>query len=309
MSGGVRRRGGSGWAYLDLGVLGVTTGRSYLGAVLWIVLLPLAAAVLLGLLAAFVTAPALQALLGGVLLPYAPIVVAGGATVWSAVHVHRRPWQSLVAADLRLDWARLCVGLGVQLAILGGELAVLHLATGWPWHFSPSAGLPLLLLGVLLIPLQAASEEILFRGYLSQALARLVRSRVAVAVAVATLFGLAHLNTRGGLTLPYFALLSLVFSLVSLRDEGLELAIGGHAAINLFGFVAANTALVAPAAAIPTAIPAASPAGAASLTAGSLLVLLVNGALFYGGTRLLVRVFCRPREPTPASERSESPRR
>jgi membrane protease YdiL (CAAX protease family) len=120
-----------------------------------------------------------------------------------------------------------------------------------------------------------------------------IRSRIVIAIAVGAIFGALHLNARGWLTLPYFMLLSLFYSLVSLRDEGLEIAIGGHAGLNLFAYAAANSGVMAPAAIGAATGDGAS--GAMPLNAAAILVLSVDGALFYGLTRLSVRLFCRPR--------------
>jgi len=225
-----------------------------------------------------------------ILMQYGLIVVAGAATLRGVVSSHRRPWRSLVAPDLRLDGRRLAIGAGVQLAILAGQLTLVHALTGWPWRFSTEAGLPLIALALLMIPMQSASEEILFRGYLTQAVGRIVRSRVLIAVLVGLIFGGLHLNTHGPLTVPYFLVLSLIFSLVSLRDERLELTIGGHAGMNLFAYAAANSMVVGPGAigAADTAMP---------FNWAAIVVLIVNGAIFYSLTRLLVRVFCKSRVP------------
>src|SRR6266446_5060675 len=284
-----------GWQFIDLAGLGSNTGRSYAAALLRIVLYPLAVAVLLGL------AVALGAVVGhplpgsmdpivGILIQYGLIVVAGFAVLRSVERSHRRPWRSLVAPDLSIDWRRLAIGGGVQLAILGGELALLHALSGWPWRFAIAAGLPFFLLAVLLIPLQSASEELLFRGYLTQALGRIVRSRILIAATVGALFGVLHLNTHGPLTMPSFFVLSLIFSLVSLRDDRLELAIGGHAATNLFAFGVANASLIGP---------GAVGGGGASMAFNwaAIVALMLNGALFYGITRLLVRLCARRSAP------------
>jgi membrane protease YdiL (CAAX protease family) len=143
------------------------------------------------------------------------------------------------------------------------------------------------LLGValFLVPLQAASEEILFRGYLTQALGRMLPSRCLIVAATALLFGLLHLNNYGPVTLPYFLVVSLLYSLVSLRDGRLELAIGGHAAMNLFAVWLANAISGEP----------ATPHAAVTLTWAMVAILLAHSALFYALTRLLVRRFCHTR--------------
>ncbi len=279
--------------FIDLAELGRNTGRSYTAALLRIILYPLAAAVVLGLAVVLNTVvnhppPGSMDPVVGIFAQYGLIVVAGLAVLRSVERSHRRPWRSLVAPDLSLDWRRLAIGGGVQFAILAGELALVHVLTGWPWRFAISAGLPLFLLAVLLIPLQSASEELLFRGYLTQALGRVVRNRVLIAATVGVVFGLLHLNTYGPLTLPYFFVLSLIFSLVSLRDDRLELAIGGHAAMNLFAFGVANATLVG-----PGAIGAGD--GAMPFNWAAIVALVLNGAAFYGVTRLLVRLFCARR--------------
>lgn len=289
-------RTGCGWRFIDLAGLGINTGRSYLETALWIVVCPLGAAVLLGLAAGISGVvkhrpPDALAPATAILEQYGPIVVAGAAVLLGVARIHRRPWRSLVAADLRIDPRRLAIGFAVEIAILGAQLALVHALTGWPWTWSMPQPVGVFILALVLIPVQAASEEILFRGYLTQSLGRILNSRLAIAAVAGLLFGLLHLNAYGPLTAPYFLVLSLIFSLVSLRDERLELVVGGHAAMNLFAFVTATAMLLGPGMPEPGAIGGGQ--AAAPFNAAAILVLIVNGALFYGLTRLLVRLFAR----------------
>jgi membrane protease YdiL (CAAX protease family) len=184
----------------------------------------------------------------------------------------------------------LAIGFAVEIAILGGQLALVHALTGWPWIFSLPEPLGVFILALVLIPLQAASEELLFRGYLTQTLGRILRSRLAIVLTVGAAFGLLHLNAYGPLTVPYFLVLSLIFSLVSLRDDRLELVIGGHAAMNLFAFVVAS-AMLGPEILGQGMI--GSNQAAMPFNAAAVAVLILNGGLFYGVTRVLVRLLAK----------------
>ncbi len=280
-----------GWQFIDLAGLGRNSARLYALAGAQIVLYPLLVATLLGIAAGVTHAMGRVAALVHVLLRYGPIAVAGATLLYSLPRIHRRPAMSLVAADMHLDWRRLAIGGGVQCAILAAQLVLVHALTGWPWRFAAPAALTVFILAIVLIPLQAASEELLFRGYLTQALGRVVRSRVLIAMVVGIVFGALHLGAYGPLTVPYFCVLSLIFSLVSLRDERLELVIGGHGAMNLFAFAATNLTIL-PVASISTehvVLP---------FNSAAILVLIVDGALFYGICRLLVWLCCE-RRPTP----------
>jgi len=277
-----------GWRFIDLALLGRNTAGTCALALLRIILYPVATAAVIGAFMGVVRVPPPARAFLGILLQFLPIIVGGWAVGRAVESSHRRPFASLIAPDLRIDWRRLAIGLGVELAILGGQLVLVHVLTGWTWKFAISGGRPLFVLVIVLIPLQAASEELVFRGYMTQELGRIVRSRLLIAVAVGLAFGLLHLNKYGPLTVAYFFAVSLVFSLVSLRDERLELAIGGHSAMNLFAFVAANSGLVG-------AAIGGIGGNALVFNWAAIGVLMVNGALFYGLTRLLVRLFCEPR--------------
>lgn len=278
-------RSGYGWQFIDLAALGRNTWRSYIATTLRIVLLP-PAFVMLGILA-LVAAGGSDLMSGGTMPPavialaVAAVVVVGLGLAWGVARSHRRPVMSLISADLALDWRRLAIGAGVEAALLALTIVLGHLIAGQPWPSGPGLSLPALAVVLLLVPLQAASEEMLFRGYLTQALGRLLRSRITIALVVGVLFGAAHFNAYGALTIPYLLLLSLVFSLVSLRDERLELVIGAHAANNWMAFTAFDL----------------FGTGDHAIRLGwpALALLVVNGALFYGGTRLLVDRLCAPR--------------
>jgi membrane protease YdiL (CAAX protease family) len=289
---------GRGWEFIALAALGDNRLRCYLIGLLRVLLYPLGFAVAVGLgigvwngVTAVLTHKPLQGIppIGTMVLQLGSIAMVGAAVIRTTVRTHRRPWRSLIAPDLRLDWRRLAIAVGVEAMLLLGQLALAHALTGQPWGSLSAAQLPVIAVVVLLVPLQAASEEIVFRGYLTQALGLVIPSRCLIAVAVAVLFGGLHLNTYGPLSPPYFMLVSLIYSLVSLRDGRLELTIGAHIAMNVSGIVVAN--------AIPGAVGGAPDGAYAAvvLTWVTLPILAVHGGLFYGLTRLLVRLFCEPR--------------
>jgi hypothetical protein len=98
----------------------------------------------------------------------------------------------------------------------------------------------LIVISVTMIPFQAAFEEIIFRGYLMQGLAVLLRNRWLPLIITSVLFALMHgLNPEvkefGFWTMmPYYTLFGLIFGLMTLLDDGIEAAIGAHAANNAF---------------------------------------------------------------------------
>jgi membrane protease YdiL (CAAX protease family) len=97
-----------------------------------------------------------------------------------------------------------------------------------------------IIISVLLVPFQAAFEEVLFRGYLMQGFAVMVRSRWFPLLTTSVLFALMHsLNPEvkdfGFITMmPQYLLFGLVFGIASLMDDGIEVAMGAHTANNIF---------------------------------------------------------------------------
>ena len=193
----------------------------------------------------------------GLLLGNLLIAAAIPASVLAVLAVHReRPgWLFSVTSRLRwhLLWRFSLLALGAVVVLFVASFAV-GLALG-PLEEAeeiqvPGLGalLPLVLVILLSTPLQAAGEEVLFRGYLTQALAGYGRSGtlmplVAVAVS-ATLFALAHGNQDAALFLDRL-LFALVCSWLAWRTGGLEAAIALHVVYNLLAllFSAATGAL------------------------------------------------------------------
>jgi membrane protease YdiL (CAAX protease family) len=181
----------------------------------------------------------------GPLVEFGVILSQSVGVLWAVrdatVRTQRRPFLSLVGATGRIEPRPLLAGAVAMLAsLLGASLvvgAVAGLVGGGPdqvpdWHVPDLAWLLAAVLGLIVVPLQAGGEELLFRGWLTQTLGQGIRNRVVLALVVGVLFALAHGVSPGGLA--YFTILSLGLSAVSLRAQRLELAIGAHVAQNLF---------------------------------------------------------------------------
>jgi membrane protease YdiL (CAAX protease family) len=167
-------------------------------------------------------------------VPLLPVTLLAIAT-W-----HRRPMRSLVTGAPRFGWGRLALGFAaafamfVVLALIGGED---------PDHpGSLAALLAALPLIVVFTPLQSAGEELLFRGYVLQASAAFTRSRIAMVAFNGVLFAALHAYNPAAqvniLALGGYFLSGAGLALVALRDDGLELPIGGHVANNVVSFMA-----------------------------------------------------------------------
>ena len=100
--------------------------------------------------------------------------------------------------------------------------------------------IPLIIISLTFIPFQAAFEEVLFRGYLMQGFAVLFRNRWFPLVITSVLFGLMHafnpeVEEFGFfIMMPQYILFGLIFGIVTILDDGIEAAIGAHAANNIF---------------------------------------------------------------------------
>jgi membrane protease YdiL (CAAX protease family) len=98
----------------------------------------------------------------------------------------------------------------------------------------------LVIISLTLIPFQAAWEEIIFRGYLMQGFAVLLRNRWLPLIITSFLFALMHwpnpeVKEFGFLTMmPYYTIFGLIFGIMTLLDDGIEAAMGAHTANNVF---------------------------------------------------------------------------
>ncbi|QXG76949.1 CPBP family intramembrane metalloprotease [Modestobacter sp. L9-4] len=193
---------------------------------------------------------------------------------WYVTHGMRIGWSSSVLGRLRwrlvVPWtwrALATLGVAVVLGLLVGIAATGVEVTG----FADSFGW-LVLVVLFTTPLQAAAEEYVFRGYLSQAVAGWVgRPRagaLVAAVVTAALFSAAHVPPDLT-TFLYRFLFGLAFSAVVWLTGGLEASIVLHAVNNIVIFLMAG--------ALGEGAAAADPGGLVGLLITSLGVIGMGG--------------------------------
>ena len=178
----------------------------------------------------------------GFVLTVFPFILALLTIILLVKPLHQREFSTVVNGGRKIRWGRLFFAAFVWMAVSAAWLV-------WSLKSDPgnfrlnNTSQSLIILAVLalaLIPFQAAFEEILFRGYLMQGLAVWTRNRWLPVLLTSVLFGLMHgLNPEvkqyGFLTMmPQYIFFGLVFAVLTMFDDGIELAIGAHAANNVF---------------------------------------------------------------------------
>ncbi len=168
------------------------------------------------------------------------IAVMVPAAVVAVVAVHRRRPGLLVSVAARVRWDLLGRFLAVALAVVLVFYAASFLlpSSAGTEVEVPAAGTLVGLLAVIVLttPLQAAAEEVGFRGYLSQAVAawfsRPAVGTVLAGASSAVFFALAH-GTQDGWLFGDRLAFGVVASWLAWRTGGLEAPIALHVANNL----------------------------------------------------------------------------
>ncbi len=156
---------------------------------------------------------------------------------------HKRTLVETINGRNRIRKGRIGMGILVWGIILSINLIITLLTAKEgeiEMQFNLAAFIPLLLIVLILLPVQTSIEEILFRGYLTQGIAVRTKSRWIALIIVSLLFGLMHIANPEvkefgfWLAMPQYVTMGLLLGLVSILDDGIEIAMGIHFINNAF---------------------------------------------------------------------------
>jgi hypothetical protein len=155
---------------------------------------------------------------------------------------HKRSVKEVINGTQSIRWSRFFYSAAVWAIISGLMLFVDYYmnAEYYELNLNWSLFIPLIFISLLIIPFQTTFEELVFRGYLAQGVARWTRNRWLVALLPAVAFGLLHMFNPEvkeygfWIMMPYYIIFGIVFGLMAVLDDGIETAMGAHAANNIF---------------------------------------------------------------------------
>ncbi|MBS9462102.1 CPBP family intramembrane metalloprotease [Flagellimonas sp. 389] len=154
--------------------------------------------------------------------------------------VHQQSITSLTTSRKKIDWKRIVFAFtlwgGVTILLTG--LDIYLSPDDYVLNFDLNKFLALAVIAIILIPLQTSFEEYLFRGHMMQGLGILAKNRWVPLVITSVLFGVMHIanpevEKLGYGIMVYYIGTGFFLGILTLMDEGLELALGFHAANNL----------------------------------------------------------------------------
>jgi uncharacterized protein len=154
---------------------------------------------------------------------------------------HRRPFLTLITPNRSIDWKKLGKSFCIFSGILFAEAGVGYLLepSDFQISFNSDRFFQFAAVAIILTPIQTTTEELFFRGYLMQMTALITRNRYALILIAGAPFGLLHLanpecaDSFWCMSI-YYCSVGCFLALVTLKSNGLETAMGIHAATNFF---------------------------------------------------------------------------
>ncbi len=170
-------------------------------------------------------------------------IFAFGALWFGVRFIHQRSLKSLITPLAKINWAKIFFAFSLWIAVnlLAEAISYYYDADNYIYQLDWHEFLPLLAIALLLLPIQTSFEELLLRGYLMQGIANISAYRWIPLVLTSTIFGLVHgMNPEvqafgAGVMMTYYIGIGLFLGIITLMDDSLELALGIHAATNIYG--------------------------------------------------------------------------
>lgn len=168
-------------------------------------------------------------------------VIALGGFILLLRWFHNRTLRGTINGTHNIRWDRILFGFAVWAVMIFASLTITYFTdpNNIKFQFQLSSFIPLFFIAIILIPFQTSFEEVTMRGYLMQGIATNTSSRIWALIITSLIFGLLHSFNPEVKEYGFFAIMpqyigfGLMFGLVTLLDDGIELALGIHAANNI----------------------------------------------------------------------------
>jgi hypothetical protein len=157
--------------------------------------------------------------------------------------VHGRTISSIFTGKEKFNWKRTFFSFGLVFGILALSLVIQSFfGLDLQFQFDIQKFLPLVLVSLIMLSIQTTCEEVIFRSYLLQGFKYRLRSNKVAVLISGIMFGAIHIGNPeiqviGYHILIYYMAVGIFLGLITLFDNGMELAIGYHAANNIFAAI------------------------------------------------------------------------
>ncbi len=215
--------------------------------------------------------------------------------------IHYRTFTSLITTKRKIQWSRFWIGFLVYGGLIATGSVIDYFISPETYSFSFDASKFWIALPFILImtPLQAAAEELVFRGYVIQSFGLKIKNGMLLSVISGFMFTLPHLmnpevtaSSKTGvisticMILNYF-FVGMIFAMITIKTNSLEAAIGAHAVNNLIGFLIVS---------YPDNVLSTNTIFYTSTfsATGSLISVIITGILFYFITGFIIKEPVQP---------------
>lgn len=154
--------------------------------------------------------------------------------------LHHQKFITIITSRTNVDWKRVFLSFGVWSIVSITAFFITYLIDPDTiiWQFKPLPFFLLFCVTIVLMPIQTTTEELVFRGYLMQGFYNLAQNKWFPLLMTSIIFGTMHIfnpevEKMGYLILVYYIGTGLFLGIITLMDEGTELALGFHAANNM----------------------------------------------------------------------------
>lgn len=153
---------------------------------------------------------------------------------------HNQKFRTIITSRRKIDWKRVFFSFFVWAFISVSLILVTYFydSSEIVLQFNLIPFLILMTVTLILMPIQTSTEELIFRGYLMQGFYNLAKNKWFPLVMTSVIFGTMHIMNPevekiGYIILVYYIGTGLFLGVLTLMDEGTELALGFHAANNI----------------------------------------------------------------------------
>ena len=158
--------------------------------------------------------------------------------------LHHQSLLSLTTARKKIDFNRVFFSffLIVTVSLIGFAVSYFTEPSVIKLNFDPAKFAVLLMISLLLFPFQIGLEEYLFRGFFMQQIGIIAKNRWVPLIITSIMFGVLHsanpeVAELGFGIMAYYIGTGLLLGIMTLMDDGMELALGFHLGNNIMSAV------------------------------------------------------------------------